>query len=39
MRFEALLVERAAVSESEGGGERERERELRWEELRNVGPK
>jgi hypothetical protein len=27
MRFEALLVERAAVSESEGGGERERERE------------
>jgi len=23
----------------EGGRERERERELRWEEVRNVGPK
>jgi hypothetical protein len=29
----------AVVSESGGGRERERERELRWEEVRNVGPK
>jgi len=37
VRFEALLVEvvAAAVSESGGG----KERELRWGEVRNVGPK
>ena len=36
MRFEALLVEvAAAVSKSRGG----KERELRWGEVRNVGPK
>jgi hypothetical protein len=36
VRFEALLVEVvAAVSESGGG----KERELRWGEVRNVGPK
>jgi len=34
------LVEGAvAVSKSGGGRGRERERALRWEEVRNVGPK
>jgi hypothetical protein len=36
VRFEALFVEVAAAVSESGGG---KERELRWGEVRNVGPK